>query len=151
MATEQKEDETQEPSSKINPKFVDSDRYKDVIFYLQNISCSPAWDKDNDISIKLKAIKYCILGKNLFWKDPGGIFLNCLIEEETEGIVHEFHKGVCGGHHAWRVTAYKILKVGYYCPSLFSDVNCMIRSWVECQMFVGKQKLQPLPLKLVKA
>jgi hypothetical protein len=86
----------------------------------------------------------------LFWKDPVGILLNFLTEEETEEIINEFHKGICGGHHAWRATAYKILRAGYYWPSLFFDVNCMVRACVECQMFAGKQKLQPLPLRPVK-
>jgi hypothetical protein len=90
------------------------------------------------------------LGEKLFWKDPGGILLNCLTEEETEGIIIEFHKGVCGGHHAWRATTYKILRAGYYWPSLFSDVNSMVRACVECHMFVGNQKLFPLPLRPIK-
>jgi hypothetical protein len=71
--------------------------------------------------------------------------LNFLIEEENEGIVTEFHKGVCGGHHAWRATTYKILRVGYYCPSLFYDVNCMVRACVECHMFGGKKKFATPP------
>ena len=59
-------------------------------------------------------------------------------EEEIEGIIIEFHKGVCGGHHAWRSTTYNILRAGYYWPSLFSDVNGLVRSCVEFQMLVGK-------------
>jgi hypothetical protein len=102
MEIEQGEDETQEPSSEVSPKFVESDWYKNVIFYLQNLSFSPAWDKAKARSIKLKAVKYCILGENLFWKDPIGILLNFLTKEETKDIINEFHKGICGGHHAWR-------------------------------------------------
>jgi hypothetical protein len=71
----------------------------------------------------------------LFCKDPGRILLNLLTEEETKGTIIEFHKGVCGGHHAWRSTAYKILRVGYYWFSLFFDVNLLVRACVECQMF----------------
>jgi hypothetical protein len=56
METKQEEDETQEPSSKVNPKFVESEWYKDVIFYLQNLSFSPTWDKAKARSIKLKAM-----------------------------------------------------------------------------------------------
>jgi hypothetical protein len=130
---------------KVSPKFSQSDWYKDVIFYLQNLSFQPSWDKAKERSIKLKAVKYCILGENLFWKDPGGILLNFLTEEETEDIINEFHKGVCGGHHAWRATAYKILRVGYYWPSLFSNVNCMVRACVECPNVCRKEKVAAPP------
>jgi hypothetical protein len=50
--------------------------------------------------MKLNTIKYCILGENIFYNYPRGIPFNCIIEEETKGIIIEFHKGVCGGHHA---------------------------------------------------
>jgi hypothetical protein len=79
-----------------------------------------------------------------------GILLNCIVEEETEGIIDEFHKGICGGHHAWRDTTYKILRAGYYWPKLFSEVNAKVRSCKECQIFVGKQKLPSLPLVPIK-
>jgi hypothetical protein len=111
---ESEDDETQEPSLEVSANFSQSYWYKYIISYLQNFSCSPAWDKARARYINLKDVKYCILGGNLFWKYPKGILLNCLNEEETECIIIEFHKGVCGGHHAWRATAYKILRAGYY-------------------------------------
>ena len=76
--------------------------------------------------------------------------MKCVVEGEIEDIVNEFHKGVCGGHHAWRATAYKILRVGYYWPTLFTEVNRRVRACVECQLFAGKWKLSPLPLKPIK-
>jgi transposase InsO family protein len=57
---------------------------------------------------------------------------------------------VCGGHHAWIETAYKILRAGYYWPKLFTDVNRRVRACNLCQLFVGKKTLPTLPLILVK-
>jgi hypothetical protein len=57
---------------------------------------------------------------------------------------------VCGGHHAWRATTYKILRAGYYRPKLFLDVTAKVRAYNPCQLFAGKQKLPALPLVLVK-
>jgi hypothetical protein len=45
--------------------------------------------------------------------------LNLLTEEEIDGIVNEFHKGICEGDHAWRDTTYNILRDVYYWPTLF--------------------------------
>eukprot|EP00253_Pinus_taeda_P015322 PITA_15322 len=73
-------------------------------------------------TLKLKATKFCILDSALFWKDPGGMLLNCLVEEEAKGVVEDFHRDV-----------YKAIKI------------CQ-----ECQIFEGKQKLQPLPLKPIE-
>ena len=64
--------------------------------------------------MKLKAAKFCIINRYLYWKDLGGVLLNFLLENEAHHTVKEFHKGDCGGHHSWKVTANKILRAGYY-------------------------------------
>jgi hypothetical protein len=61
----------------------------------------------------------------------------------------QFH-GVCGGHHLWKRTTYKILSVGYYWPSLFVDVNVKVRKCEKCQSFEGKKKIKSLPINIVK-
>jgi hypothetical protein len=63
----------------------------------------------------------------------------------------DFHDSLCGGHHFWRTVAYNILKVGYFWPSLFTDVCENIRACVKCQKFFGKQQLKFFPLKPVVA
>jgi transposase InsO family protein len=73
--------------------------------------------------------------------------LSCLLEEEVEKTIREFHKGDCGGHHYWKTTVHKILRAGFYWPSIFSDVYKEVSSCHECQIFYGKRKLQPFPLK----
>jgi hypothetical protein len=57
---------------------------------------------------------------------------------------------VCGGNHAWRATAYKILRVEYYWPKILSDVNAKVLACNSCHLFAGKQKLLALPLGSVK-
>ena len=57
------------------------------------------------------------------------------------------HKGACVGHLYWKSTANKILRAGYYWPTLFTDVYQKVRACLECQKFAGKEKLHSLPLK----
>ena len=64
--------------------------------------------------MKLKAAKFCILNQYLYWKDPGGVFLNFLLENEAKQTMKEFHKGYCGGHHSWKVTTKRILRAVFY-------------------------------------
>eukprot|EP00253_Pinus_taeda_P018245 PITA_18245 len=61
--------------------------------------------------------------------------------------MREFHAGDCRGHLYWKSTADKILQAGYYWPSLFTDVKTFTASCHKCQIFEGKRKLLPLPLK----
>ena len=75
---------------------------------------------------------------------------NYVIEDEIEGIITKLDKEICGGHHAWRATTYKLWREGYYWTILFSDTSHIVRECIECQLFAGKQKLNPLPLNPIK-
>eukprot|EP00253_Pinus_taeda_P004970 PITA_04970 len=101
-------------------------------------------------TLKLQAAKFCILNSSLYWKDPGGVLLNCLVEKEEKKVMEDCHQGDCGGHYFWKSTANKILRVEYYRWTLFADVYKMVKCYHKCQIFKGKQKLQPLPLKLIE-
>lgn len=79
-------------------------------------------EKQKMRSFKLRVVKYCILDQYLFLKDPRGIFLNYVEEDEVERIIIEMYKGVCGGHHYWKPLLTKILEkgtTGLHCFKIF--------------------------------
>jgi hypothetical protein len=100
-------------------------------------------------ALKLKSIKYYLVDQILYWKDPLGVLLRCLDPKEAQRIMSDFHDNLCGGHHFWRTTAYKILRAGCFWPSLFTDVCVKIRACVKCHKFYGKQQLKSFPLNPV--
>jgi len=106
--------------------------------------------KNKGRSLKLKAAKFCILNNALYWKYLGGVLLNCVVEDEAHQVMYDFHKGDCGGHLLWKTTTNKVLRAGYYWLTLFLYVYKTIMSCHECQVFQGKRKLLPLPLKPVE-
>ena len=58
----------------------------------------------------------------------------------------EFHQGVSGGNNSWKASANTILRFGFYCPTMFTDVYKEIKTSHQCQIFDGNRKLIPLPL-----
>jgi hypothetical protein len=127
--------------------FLNSPWYADLIFVLHNLQAPTGLTKTKARFLKLKALKFCILEGNLYWKYPGGTLLNCLLKDEADKVLQEFHAGDYGGHMNWKATANKILRVGFYWPTLFVDVHHKVTSCHQCQLFEGKRKLLPLPLK----
>ena len=77
--------------------------------------------------LRLQAQKIVISNGQLYWKDPVGIFLLCLVEEEIHKVIDEFHNCVCGVHYSWRATTHKILKARFYWPKLFGEVHTYVR------------------------
>jgi hypothetical protein len=90
----------QNPAVHIEDKFSSSDWYHDIIAYLLTLQCLSDMTPSKARTLKLHAVKYCIIEGQLYWKDPLGFLLRCLTKPETEDVTNEFHKGVCGGHHA---------------------------------------------------
>jgi ribonuclease HI len=123
--------------------------YKDVIYFLQELRPPDGLQRSKARALKLKAVRYCLIDQVLYWKDPLGVLLKCMSPQEAEMIVAEFHSGLCGGHHFWRATAHKILRAGYYWPTMFTDVCKRVRACIKCQKFAGKQQLKSLPLNPV--
>jgi len=48
--------------------------YKDVIYFIQYLHPPNGMQRNRARYLKLKPIKYCLIGKNLYWKDPLGYF-----------------------------------------------------------------------------
>jgi hypothetical protein len=63
---------------------------------------------------------------------PDGLILRCVDELESKRLMTEFHSIFCGGHFVEKTTAHKILRAGYYWPTIFSDVHNMIRGCQQC-------------------
>ena len=82
----------------VHPDFIASSWYKDISYVLQHLQAPSKLSKRKARSVRLKATKFCIINSYLYWKDPGSILLNCLLEEETKKKIKEFHSEDCGGH-----------------------------------------------------
>jgi len=143
LSEEQEEDD---PFLQVSDMFMSSPWYSDIVYVFQHLNPPSEVPKGKARSLKLKASKYCILDGVLFWKGPRGVLLNCLVENEAKVIMKDFHKGYCGSHHFWKNTTNKILRVGFYWPTLFSNAYKTVMSYHECQINQGKRKILQLPL-----
>jgi hypothetical protein len=60
------ETDIQQSVNIINEKFSSSKWYQNIIFYLQNLQCPPNLTPPKTRSLKLKAVKYCIINEQLY-------------------------------------------------------------------------------------
>ena len=68
------------------PDFVASPWYSGIVYVLRNLQALEGLSKSRARSVKLKSVKFCIINKYLYWKDPGGVLLNCLLEDEAQQV-----------------------------------------------------------------
>ncbi|KAK9190212.1 hypothetical protein WN943_018814 [Citrus x changshan-huyou] len=70
-------------------------------------------------------------------------FLWCLDEDDADYVLREVHEGICGNHSGGRSLAHKVLRQGYFWPTMHQDAQGKTRSCVSCQSFVNFSN-QPL-------
>lgn len=128
--------------------------YKDLVYYLQNQRCPDNLDTHQRRRLRLKYFRYVIVKDFLFGRSADGILLHCVNNEEAQKLLQETHGSSdfvihVGGHFSAKTTAFKIIRKGYYWPSIFQDSYNFSRSCDKCQKFAGKERLFPMPLQPV--
>ena len=103
----------EEEKEHIFHKYVDSDWYGDIVYFLLFLQSPLDLDKGKFISLKLKSTDYCIYEHDIFWKDHIGILLRGVDKEEAKAVTAEMHEGDCGGNRYWKATAFKIMRESY--------------------------------------
>jgi hypothetical protein len=64
--------------------------YSDIIYYLHNLSCPDHLVDYKRRDLRLKAMKYCPIENGLGWKDPDGVLLRCVNQEEAEKLLKNY-------------------------------------------------------------
>ena len=71
-------------------------------------------------------------------------FLKCIAGEDTKYVLREIHEGICGNHIGARALARKVLRQGYYWPTIPKDATDLVK---KCRIFQEHAKISRLPLE----
>jgi hypothetical protein len=117
--------------------------YKDLVYYLQNQICPNNLDTHQRRRFCLEYARYFIIGDFLFRIFIDGVLLRCVNNEDAHKLLQETHGSSnsithVGGHFFAKTTTFKIIRKGYYWPSIFCDSYVFLRSCDKYQKFAGK-------------
>ncbi|GKV46505.1 hypothetical protein SLEP1_g53487 [Rubroshorea leprosula] len=90
-----------------------------LIEYLQSSELSE--DPSTTKLIKCRAAHFTLLDNQLYKRAASMPLLRCLTPYEAEYAVREVHEGVCGTHIGGRTLARKLLRHGYYWPTMVKN------------------------------
>ena len=73
-------------------------------------------------------------------------FYWCLMHEEVDYVLNDFHRGACGGHLSGVSIAQNILRVAYFWLSIFKYCVNTVKWYHPCQVFARNMHSHPAPL-----
>ena len=120
--------------------------YGDLIVYLQTANFPSTFSKDERHKLCHLAKNYLIIGDTLYHRGVDSILRHCLTLEEAEVVLNDCHSGSCGGHLSRLATTQKLLRVGYFWPSIFKYCVELVKRCHPCQVYTRTMHAHPAPL-----
>ena len=68
--------------------------------------------------------------------------LKCIKGKDIEYVLREVHEGICGNHIGARALAGKVLRQGYYWPTILKNATDLIK---KCKIFQEHSRISRLP------
>ena len=96
--------------------------------------------------MRVNSQKFTVVGHKLLIMGTDGVLRRCVTATEVPAILEACHDSVCGGHFSGQFTGQKILKAGYYWPSLFRDAHEHVRKCDACQHYARNDLRMEMPL-----
>ena len=106
--------------------------------------------RDEACKLRIKSAKYVLMDEVLYKRGFSQPYLRCLAPDEANYVLREVHEGACGNHSGARSLVHKVVRVGYYWPTIQADAKAFVKVCDQCQRFsnVPRQPLEYLTLMM---
>ena len=82
--------------------------------------------------MRKRAARFTILNDILYKRRFSMPYLKCIDEEEAKYILKEIHEGVCGDHVGPRSLVSKVVRTGYFWPTMQVDAKELVKKCDKC-------------------
>ncbi|XP_020206374.1 uncharacterized protein LOC109791485 [Cajanus cajan] len=83
--------------------------------------------------LRTQAARYSVVSGEFYRRGFSTPLLKCLDSTQADYVLREVHEGICGSHSGGRTLAAKVLRAGYYWPTLKTDCAEFVKRCVQCQ------------------
>jgi hypothetical protein len=85
--------------------------------------------------LKVRSARFTLIQGTLYKRGFSLPYLRCLDKTEADYVMREVHEGICGNHSGARSLVPKLIRAGYYWPTMQKDVISYTRACDRCQRF----------------
>ncbi|XP_030945656.1 uncharacterized protein LOC115970125 [Quercus lobata] len=92
-------------------------------------------DPEEAKKIQKRAARFTILNDKLYKRGYSQPYLRCIEEEEAKYVLEEVHGGICGDHMGAKSLVRKIMRTGYFWPTMQQDAANFVKKCDSCQRY----------------
>ena len=85
--------------------------------------------------LKVQAARFVLIKDVLYKRGFSHPYLRCLGTKEADYVMREIHEGICGNHSGSRSLVHKLVRAGYYWPTMQKDAEAYVKTYNKCQKF----------------
>ena len=124
------------------------DWYAGIVEFLTTQQLPTEWTKEEKRKVRVNSRHFAVIGNRLFRRGADTILRRCVSQVEVPGILEACHDSACGGHFSGQLTGQKILRAGYFWPTLFQDSHDYVRKCDACQRYARNDLRMEMPLHI---
>ena len=91
--------------------------------------------RDEARKLRIKSAKYVLMDEVLYKRGFSQPYLRYLALDEANYVLREVHEGACGNHSGARSLVHKVVRAGYYWPTIQADAKAYVKVCDQCQGF----------------
>ena len=99
--------------------------------------------RDEARKLRIKSARYVLMDEVLYKRGFSQPYLRCLAPDEANYVLREVHEGACGNHSGARSLVHKVVRVGYYWPTIQVAAKAYVKVCDQSQRFSNVPR-QPL-------
>ena len=85
-------------------------------------------EKEAPRKLKVRAARFVLIKDVLYKRGFSSPYLWCLGNEEADYVMREVHEGICGNHSGSRSLVHKLMRAGYYWPTMQTDAEAYVKA-----------------------
>ena len=103
-------------------------------------------EKDAARKMKVQASRFVLIRDLLYKRGFSRPYLRCLSHNKADYVMREVYKGICGNHSGAQLLVHKLIRAGYYWPTMVKDAQAYVKTCDKCQRFSNliRQPLEEL-------
>jgi len=90
-------------------------------------------ESKDEPQIRRKSSRFTLISSELYKRGYTHPLLKCVTKKQANYIMEELHQGICGLHTGARSTLARILRAGYYWPTMKADCTEYSKNCKRCQ------------------